>query len=524
MSWSAAPWLSLLTLTPAVGGLVVLLAPLSPRRAAAFSKAVAALTLLGTLGVLAGFDRGAAGFQLVEQRAWAPQLGMTYFLGVDGLSVLLLPLAAGLTLWALALSGRWLKESRAYGALILLLEAGLMGSFTALNFFHWFLFWELSLAPAFFLIKLWGEGDRHGAAAQFFLYTMAGSVAMLVAFLALFGAAGSFDFPSLAEAARKGGWAPLLERGLRLPAGAGPAAAMALCLAVWLGFAVKIPIAPFHTWLPAAYVAAPTPVTILLTGAMSKMGVYGLARVWLGVFPVEAAQAAPWLLVVAVFSVVISAAAAAAQKDMKRMFAYSSVNHLGYCALALTAVAAASGRAGAEVSRQAAWSGFILQMVNHGITAGALFGFLALFEARTGCRRGLDEFGGLRRAAPVFCGLMGISAFASMGLPGLNGFVGEFLIFRGVFGLAPWAAAVSLTGLLLTAVFLLTMMQRVFHGPLRAEWRGFSDLSARERLAMAPAIAAMFALGLWPNLALMWCNQTVARLAEGAEKILTSML
>ena len=256
----------------------------------------------------------------------------------------------------------------------------------------------------------------------------------------------------------------------------------------FLGFAVKVPVVPFHTWLPAAYSEAPSAVTMLLTGVMSKMGVYGFLRILLPIFPEQIRQVLPLLLWLAVATIVLSACAAFAQRDLKRMLAYSSVNHLGYCLLAMFAAAgAATGVKEPAIQKAAALDGVLLQMFNHGLTASALFLFVALLEKRSGGLRGLDDFGGIRKVVPVFTGLMGIALFSSLGLPGLNGFVGEFLVFKGVFPLAPWAAAVSTIGLLVTAIFLLTLIQRVFCGPLNGRWAQLPDLTTAERLLVLPS-------------------------------------
>jgi NADH-quinone oxidoreductase subunit M len=389
------------------------------------------------------------------------------------------------------------------------LEAGLFGSFTALNFFHWFLFWELSLIPAFFLIKLWGGTRRGPAATQFLVYTMAGSVALLVAFLAVFVATGSMDFQHLALLASTGELEQMVTAHLGSVFG-GPVM-LWLAIGVLAGFAVKVPMIPFHTWLPAAYAEAPSPVTMLLTGAMSKMGVYGLLRIAIPLFGAQIAQIRTPLLVLAVATVVMGAWAAAAQKDLKRVFAYSSVNHLGYCLLGIFALAVpvAAGDTAALASQAAALNGVILQMFNHGISAAALFWFVAMLQQRTGGHRGIDQFGGLRKPAPVLAGLMGIALFSSLGLPGLNGFPGEFLIFRGVFPLAWVAATVSVLGLLVTAAVLLTVIHKVFWGPLPEHCVGFPDLHHGERLAMVPVIGLMLLIGIVPQLIVASVNPTV---------------
>jgi NADH-quinone oxidoreductase subunit M len=286
-----------------------------------------------------------------------------------------------------------------------------------------------------------------------------------------------------------------------------------LAIGVLAGFAVKVPMFPFHTWLPSAYAEAPSPVTILLTGAMSKMGVYGLLRIAIPLFGPQITQMRTPLLVLAVATVVMGAWAAAAQKDLKRIFAYSSVNHLGYCLLAIFALAVPAAGVGAQnsilASQAFALSGVILQMFNHGITAAALFWFVAMIQQRTGGHRGIDQFGGLRKPAPVLAGLMGIALFSSLGLPGLNGFPGEFLIFRGVFPLAWVAATVSILGLLVTATVILTVIQKVFTGPVPEHSANFPDLHHGERLALAPIIGLMLLVGLLPSLIVDTVNPTV---------------
>jgi NADH-quinone oxidoreductase subunit M len=254
---------------------------------------------------------------------------------------------------------------------------------------------------------------------------------------------------------------------------------------------------------------------MLLTGVMSKMGVYGFLRILLPIFPHQIHELRTPLLVLAVITIVFSASAAFAQKDLKRIFAYSSINHLGYCLLAVFAVATAGGRM-LDVSGQkaAALSGVFLQMFNHGLTAATLFWFIALLEQRSGGLRGLNDFGGIRKVAPVLCGLMGIALFSSLGLPGLNGFIGEFLIFKGVFPLAMSAAGVSVIGLLVTAIFILTILQRIFNGPLNEKWSKLPDLTMRERAMLAVPIALMFALGVYPQLVLGAVNHTVAEMVK----------
>jgi NADH-quinone oxidoreductase subunit M len=272
---------------------------------------------------------------------------------------------------------------------------------------------------------------------------------------------------------------------------------------------------PFHTWLPATYAEAPIGTTMLLTGLMSKMGVYGFLRILLPIFPNEIQAMLTPLLWLTVITIIFSASAAFAQRDLKRTLAYSSINHLGYCLLGVFAVAYLNANGSpSPAERAAALNGVFLQMFNHGLTAATLFWFVGMLEQRGGGLRGLNDFGGLRKIAPVFCGLMGIALFSSLGLPGLNGFIGEFLIFRGSFPLVTWAASLSVLGLLITAIFILTILQRVFSGPLNERWSKLPDLTLAERMVVTPAIALMFVLGIYPQLVLGVVNGTAVEMVR----------
>jgi len=495
------PLLTAITALPVVGAVVALLTKKHAHAVALLTTLLAlALALLIWTNLPSDGSIG-----LVERAVWAPSLGIEYHLGVDGLGALMLILSALVSLMSIDAASYVHRQPNLYFGLVLLLEGGLFGSFTALNFFHWFLFWELSLIPAFFLIKLWGGEKRGPAATQFFVYTMAGSVALLLSMLAVFLCTGSMDFIALAQMASTGA----LEHAVT--AHLGPVT-LWLAIGVLLGFAVKVPMAPFHTWLPAAYSEAPAPVTMLLTGAMSKMGVYGLLRIALPLFGAQIAQIRTPLLALSVLTIVMGAWAAVAQKDLKRTFAYFSVNHLGYCLLGIFALATPTVGEIAANHQAAALNGVILQMFNHGFTAAALFWFVSILQKHSGGESAIDAFGGLRKPAPVLCGLMGIVLFSTLGLPGLNGFVGEFLIFRGVFPLAWPAATISILGLLVMATVILTVIQKVFTGPLPEKWNGFADLHGGERLALAPVIGLMLLLGVMPQLIVETINPTALNL------------
>jgi NADH-quinone oxidoreductase subunit M len=510
------PLITILTAVPFLGALLVFWIPTDQKQVARLAGLAASLGTLGLALILwARFDSSLGGLQLVERHAWIPRLSVEYFVGMDGLSLLMVLLTVLVVPLSLLAAWKIEGQTNLYFGLVLLLEAGLLGTFTALNFFHWFLFWELSLVPAFFLIQLWGGPERSQASTQFFVYTMVGSVGLLLAFLALYLATGTFDFFRLAAMAHTGQIGPALASQIGWIHWSSSELTMLVFGGALLGFAVKVPLFPFHTWLPVTYAEAASPTTMLLTGLMSKMGVYGFLRVLLPIFPEQTRLVLTPLLWLAVFTIVFSAFAAFAQTDLKRIFAYSSINHLGYCLLGLFAVMKFTGNdLQMGIEKTAALNGVLLQMFNHGLTAATLFAFIGFLEHRTGGLRSLQAFGGLRRIAPVFCGLMGIALFSSLGLPGLNGFVGEFLIFKGVFPLASWAAALSTLGLLITAVFILTTLQRIFSGPLNERWSRLPDLTVTERAIVAPAIALMFVLGIYPQLAIGLFNRTVVQLVE----------
>src|SRR6184192_929948 len=356
----------------------------------------------------------------------------------------------------------------------------------------------MSLIPAFLLIKIWGGDNRDRAATKFFLYTFLGSVAMLLGFLGIYLARGSFDFATLASLGKNG----LLSGKLAWLAFAG----------IFLGLAVKVPLFPFHTWLPDAYESAPTGVSMVLTGVLSKMGLYGFVRLLLPLFPNEIKIIGPWLLALAICSIVFAPLAAWAQSDLKRMVAYLSVNHLGYCMLALFAVAA-SPAVSAEIDTHAALSGVFMQIFNHGITAAALFYFVGLLEQRRGLR-GIDDFGGLMQRTPLLCGWMSVAMFSSLGLPGLNGFIGEFLIFKGSFAVAASFTAVAVFGLLFTAVVFMRAMQSLFSGPLVETGVAFAELRPNEKWVIVPVTLLMFAIGIAPQFLFSIFNSTVVQMAR----------
>jgi NADH-quinone oxidoreductase subunit M len=480
-----------LILLPVAGALFVGMARDKQARGIALGFNV--LTAAVAIVLWRNFDTAAPGLQLVERHVWIPAIGAEYLVGIDGLSLLLVFLTSLIFPFAFLAQ----RTGRGFCALMLLMQSALYGTFTAQNFILWFLFYEMSLIPAFLLIKIWGGQNRDRAATKFFVYTFLGSVAMLLSFLGIYFAKGTFDFAALATLGKSG----LLTGNLAWLAFAG----------IFLGFAVKVPLFPFHTWLPDAYESAPIGVSMVLTGVLSKMGVYGFLRLLLPLFPHEIQVLGPWLLGLAVCSIVFASLAAWAQTDLKRMVAYLSINHLGYCMLGLFAVTTRS--TGSSIDAHAALSGVFMQLFNHGITAAALFYFVGLLEDRRGLR-GINDFGGLMQRTPLLCGWMSVAMFSSLGLPGLNGFIGEFLIFKGSFAIAASFTAVAVIGLLVTAIVFLRTMQALFSGPLAEGCSAFLDLRRAEKWVAVPVTLLMIAVGVAPQFVFNIFNTTVIQMAR----------
>ena len=510
------PFLTILTCLPILGAVILLLLGGRAKASRWIALTFSLAALLLTLFLWHNFNSATGALQFQEQHAWIASLGAQYHVGIDGIGLLMIVLTAIVVPIGMLASSQIEEKVSLYYSLILLLQACLFGTFTALNFIHWFIFWELSLIPAFFLIALWGGTRSKKAATQFLVYTMVGGIAMLLSFLAIYLAVHTFEFPELSRLAQSGQLMPAVIVTLGWHLLSPQHVALIIFAGVFLAFAVKVPLIPFHTWLPSTYSEAPTGTTIILTGAMSKMGLFGFIRILLPIFYPQMQQVLTPLLWLAIATIVISAYAALAQKDLKRIFAYSSINHLGYCLLALFAIVKFTGPdASLTAEKYAAMNGVFLQMFNHGLTAATIFWFIALLENRSGALRGLNEFGGLRKVMPVFAGLMGIALFSSLGLPGLNGFIGEFLIFKGSFPLVSWASSISVLGLLATVIFILTVIQRVFSGPLNSRWIEMPDLSFAERVTLLPSIALMFALGLYPQFILGVVDNTAIQIVQG---------
>ena len=463
---------------PTAGAVLLLLFPKSrPKAAAGFALAVSVAEFLLSLPLWARFDANASGFQFLERADWIPALGISYTLGIDGISLLLLLLTTLLTPVSLLYSITHVTKSvRAFSIAFLVLETGMIGSLVALDLALFYVFWEVMLVPMYFIIGIWGGARRIYAAMKFFLFTMAGSLLMFIAIL----------YVAARHRAITGEWSFLLTDlyGLSLDA---PTQTL-LFAAFALAFAIKVPVFPLHTWLPDAHTEAPTAGSIILAGVLLKLGVYGYLRFAIPLFPDAALAAAPWLGLLGIIGVIYGAFVAYAQKDMKRLVAYSSVSHLGLVVV------------GVGAFTTTALSGAVLQMVNHGLSTGALFLLVGVLYERRHSRE-IAAFGGIAAVVPVTTALFVIATLSSIGLPGLNGFVGEFLILLGTWT-SPhrWWAVVAATGVVLSAVYMLSLVQRVFWNPLdQEENRQLPDIRKSELLAAAALVAAMVWIGVRPN-------------------------
>ena len=494
--------LTLIILTPLLGVLMLFFVDSSNfRKNRNISQFFSFLSLLEIIWIAYHFDSSGDYLQFVCKKDWVHILGIQYYLGVSGINVVLLILTALLVSFSIAVTSRNIGRPRLFFQLVLLTQVGLLGTFTAQNFFHWFLFWETVLIPAFFLVKLWGGADKDSAAMQFFVYTMFGSVFMFLGFQALYLANGTFNFNELSVLAKSGELAQNIASAYAFTGLNQNTLCGIIFFLVLLGFAVKIPLMPFHTWLPVTYTEAPSSVSILLTGLMSKMGMYGFLVIMTPIFPVQMNKWYFLLAFLIVLTVIASAWSALNQKDIKRMLAYSSINHLGYCMLGTLAVAKVLGITSDPFEDKAfAMDGVVLQMFNHGITAGTLFGFVALIELRSNGDRIISNFRGLRGSAPVFSVLFCIATFSSLGLPGLNGFISEFLIFKGAFAMAPVMVLLCGIALVLTALFLLNMIQTMLTGEPNTLSNNFGDLSRNELFCFMPFILLMFIIGVYPGI------------------------
>jgi len=481
MNWLDNNILTLVTFAPAVGGLLLLFFPRRDRDIRVFALVISLLTFVLSLHLPAHFNRGLAGFQFDKDVSWISTPNIHYHMGMDGVSLWLVVLTTFLTPLCVLISWNSIHDRvKEFFILLLVLETSLIGVFVSLDLFLFYFFWEATLIPMALLIGVYGHGRRVYAAVKFFLYTMIASVFMLAAILWLYAKTGSFDFVVVQNAIHSGG---IPEFSGRVP--------LMLFLGFFIAFAVKVPLFPFHTWLPDAHVEAPTAGSVLLAGVLLKMGTYGMLRFNLGLFPVQSRVNASWIVVLALIGIVYGALVAMVQPNMKKLIAYSSISHLGFVVLGIFSFT------------QAGLNGAMFIMLAHGISTGGLFMLAGIIYERRHTYE-ISEFGGLATPMPKYATFFLFIVLASVGLPLLNGFVGEFLALSGAFQAKMWWGVVGATGVIWSACYLLWMYQRVFFGTVKhSENNSLPDLQLRERVALWPTAIMALAMGVAP---LLWLN------------------
>lgn len=476
--------LSLIIFAPLVGMALIML---TPRKYEEASREIALVTTLGVLGLTVWlvmlYDQfNPSGFSFVETAPWISALHVNYTVGIDGVSLLLIALTALLAPLCVLVSWNDIKGRRKeFMGLLLATEVGLIGAFCAMDLFLFYIFWEIMLIPMYFLVGIWGGANRVKAAMKLLIYTLFGSLLMLVAIMYLYGAAGStFDLPSLYKVSLD------------------PKVQIWLFSAFALAFAIKVPLFPFHTWLPDAHTEAPTAGSVLLAGVFLKVGTYGFYRIAMPLFPDAVVYFHTTFMVLSVIGIVAGALVSLVQPDIKRVIAYSSVSHLGFVMMGLFAM----NPEGVE--------GAVIQMINHGISTGALFLLFGMIYERTHTRQ-MADYGGIARVVPLLTVCFIITSLSSLGMPGLNNFVGEFLTLMGTFKVSIPLASIAATGVIFAAGYLLWLIERVFFGPITRDFnRGLTDMRLREWVTVAPLLVLMVVLGVYPSLAMRYIKPSVA--------------
>ena len=498
--------LSLILFSPALAAVVMLFLPKDENklfRWLAFGASLAPFIL--SLIAWFRFQPSQPGFQFEETYIWYEAIGSSLHLGVDGLSLTMVLLTTLLTPLAILASFSINERVKAYMMLFLFLETGMLGVFVALDLLIFFVFWEVGLVPMYFLINQWGSDNRNYASLKFMIYTMGGSLGLLLAIQMLGVLFGTYDLVTLYQR-----WNSL-DLGSSL---FGMSVFQVKQIAFWafaIAFAIKVPVWPFHTWLPDAHTEAPTAGSMILAGVLLKLGAYGFLRLILPLYPLEAQIFAGALAVLATAAIVFGAFASYAQTDFKRLVAYSSVNHMGFVVLGIAAAGLAAGTTDATL----ALNGAVLQMFNHGLSSAGMFFLVGVIYERTHTRN-LDEFGGLFPLIPVYGGILIFTSMASLGLPGLNGFISEFLVVRGTWPILTAYTAISMLGLLLTGAYILKGIRKVLHGPLNEHWahgeHKLTEINTREILVMAPLMVLILWIGIYPAWILDVINKAVVML------------
>lgn len=512
MDFVANHLLTLVLFSPVLAAFVILLLPRDKENLIRWvSMILSFVPLVFTVVLWFRFNSSKPGFQFEEMLNWYPAINSSYHIGVDGISLTMVLLTTLLTPLALLASFSIKERVKSYMILFFLLEMGMLGVFLALDLLIFFVFWEFGLVPMYFLINQWGseKGEReiwggrkmparNYASFKFMIYTMAGSLGLLLAIQMIGVVSGTFDIPALFDR-----WPALNQSLFGLPI------TSVKSIAFWaftIAFAIKVPVWPFHTWLPDAHTEAPTAGSMILAGVLLKLGAYGFLRLVLPLYPNEAKFYAPALAFLAVMAIIFGAFASYGQSDFKRLVAYSSVNHMGFVVLGIAGAAFARGTANATI----ALNGAILQMFNHGLTAAGMFFLVGVIYERTHTRD-LNDYGGLFPLLPVYGGILIFTSMASLGLPGLNGFISEFLVVRGSWPIFTVYTSLAMIGLLFTGAYILRAIKQLLHGPLNEKWIGhISEISPREIIVMAPLMVLMLLIGIWPAWILEVINHAVS--------------
>ncbi len=501
MEFITSHLLSTILFFPVLAALVLLFLPKDNQKLLRWTAFIASLVpFILTLVLWSRFDANAAGFQFEEQYVWYAVIHSSFHIGVDGLSLTMVLLTTLLTPLAILASFSITDRVKAYMMLFLFLETGMLGVFMSLDLLIFFVFWEIGLVPMYFLINQWGGKNRNYASLKFMIYTMAGSLGLLLSIQMLGVLFQTYDLPQLYAL-----WPNFSGTLMGMPA------ETVKTVAFWafvVAFAIKVPVWPFHTWLPDAHTEAPTAGSMLLAGVLLKLGAYGFLRLILPLYPQESARYAGALAFLAVMAIIFGAFGSYGQDDFKRLVAYSSINHMGFVVLGIAAAAKAAGTLNATI----ALDGAVLQMFNHGLSAAGMFFLVGVIYERAHTRD-LNAFGGLFPLVPVYGGILIFVSMASLGLPGLNGFVSEFLVVRGAWPILMGYTALGMLGLLFTGAYILKGIKKVLHGPLNEHWVGhLTDINVREIFVIAPLMVLILSIGIWPAWILDVINKAMTML------------